>query len=67
MGVAGDSVEKLEYGPDPVCLAPWARFSDADVGDLIINVLLNGDKIDLRLQSGSIEDVLGILQDLRRL
>jgi hypothetical protein len=37
----------------------------ADVGGLVIHTRLNGDRLNLRRQSASIEDVVGISADLQ--
>ena len=35
-------LKKSEYRLGPIFSAPWARFSDADAGDLVIRLKLNG-------------------------
>ena len=35
-------LKKSEYRLGPIFSAPWARFSDADAGDLVIRLELNG-------------------------
>jgi hypothetical protein len=35
-------LKKSEYRLGPIFSAPWARFSDADAGALIIYIRLNG-------------------------
>ena len=35
-------LKKSEYRLGPIFSAPWARFSDADAGDLVIRLRLNG-------------------------